>query len=76
MGALGTTQKLIIVTLRCVRKEREQRNKRVKVQGEKKKSGAYNFLQNSKWGPFWQQAAAKPQNGATLELRGGGGGGW
>lgn len=41
---------------------------------KKKKGGAYNFLQNSKWGPFWQQAAAKPQNGATLELRGGGGG--
>lgn len=49
------------------------------MRGEKK-SRAYNFLQNSKWGPFWQQAAAKPQNGATLELRRGegegGGGGW
>lgn len=33
--------------------------------------GAYNFLQSWKWGPFWQQAVEKPQNGATLELRGG-----
>lgn len=38
-----------------------------------KKRGAYNFLQSLKWGPFWQRAAEKPQNGATLELRGGGG---
>lgn len=27
--------------------------------------GAYNFLQRFKWGPFWQQAAEKPQNGVT-----------
>lgn len=42
---------------------------------KKKNRGAYKFLQSSKWGPFWLQAAEKPQNGATLELRGGGGGG-
>lgn len=55
-------------------KERTKRQRR-KTEKEKKKRGAYNFLQSSKWGPFWQRAAEKPQIGATLELRGGGGGG-
>lgn len=50
------------------------KKQRSKLKKEKKR-GASNFLQNLKWGPFWQQAAEKPQIGATLELRGGGGGG-
>lgn len=46
------------------------KEERTKKQGagktkEEKRGELYNFLQSLKWGPFWQQAAEKPQNGAT-----------
>lgn len=49
---------------------KEQRRGEGKLWEEKR--GAYNFLQSSKWGPFWQRAVEKPQNGATLESGKGG----
>lgn len=66
--SFGEIQPVIKKALRCKAEKREQRNGQ---NWRGKMRGAYNFLQSLKWGPFWQQAVEKPQNGATLELRGG-----
>lgn len=48
-----------------MRKRERTKKQKSKSAKREKRSGAHNFVQNLKWGPFWQQAAAKPQNGAT-----------
>jgi len=40
--------------------EQRRKNKEAEEQNRGgKKRGAYNFLQSSKWGPFWQRAVEK-----------------
>lgn len=40
------------------------RNQMKKAKKGKKRAN-HNFLWSYKWGPFWQGAAEKPQNGVT-----------